>query len=72
MDRIQTMSRFEEPNNNDKPFLICYYNKCQEELYEGDMSYELEGDIYCSITCIVESLETNSILTKGIIKNENY
>jgi hypothetical protein len=52
MNRLHTMSRFAEPDE-DMPVQTCDY--CNNEMYEGEEAYEIGGDIYCSVGCLIDS-----------------
>jgi hypothetical protein len=49
--RLETMSRFAEPDIKDepKPVKECCY--CSETLYQGDSAIEFEGEYLCDTGC---------------------
>lgn len=51
-NRLHTMSRFEEPANEERPLQKCYI--CDTELFRGDSVLKNEGCYFCSEDCFIE------------------
>jgi hypothetical protein len=54
MNRIETMSRFKEPEDA-APLASC--DCCGGELYEGHEITVFEGEIFCSIGCFLDYMD---------------
>ena len=50
------------------PVVKCY--KCSEALYDTDLAYEYEGNIYCGSVCLADDIsehqEVKKILEGGV------
>jgi hypothetical protein len=53
MSRLDTMSRFAEPDD-DKPMAVCCF--CDADLFEGDTVKVLDHEIYCSAECVADAV----------------
>lgn len=53
MSRLQTMARFDEPDES-KPITTC--DECDAELYEGDQVLEFDNEEFCSSECLISKI----------------
>lgn len=63
MTRLDTMARFQEPDDEAKPVSTC--ESCYEDLYVGDTVHTVNGEIYCSNECVGRELSTEETLERG-------
>lgn len=54
MERIQSMTRFAEPDAEPAPVAECDF--CNGEIFEGDDAYKHELDYFCSPECVADAL----------------
>lgn len=58
MSRLDTMSRFAEP---DEPVKVTTCDNCYEALYEGDTALKYDGNYYCDNECFFDDMPVQII-----------